>query len=282
MKGTGRYSQWIHSGDWASDDKAAIPTLPANVRELVVLATDPEVAGWRIAAVVGQDPVLAAQVMRMANTVGVTPGRAVATIEDAVRRLGTHSVRNLLLAGCLSKQMADPRIYGPRGRQIVEHSVGTAFLASKLSERRDISGEMFLAGLLHDIGKLLVLKLAFEYQQDTGERVAEDEVDEICRTRHAQMGGWLARHWSVPHEIADCIVWHHDPEWAPEDSPVPFVYAANRLAHRYGFGGYELDESNLLDDISMLDAGVTAERLKLIDLSVPSVADNTKRLLLAA
>ncbi len=252
--------------------------LPANVQELVVLAVNPEVPLWKVAGAVGKDPVLAAQVMRMANTFGVAPGCEVATIDEAVRRLGSQAVRNVVLAGCLSTQMADPRIYGPRGRQIADHSLGTAIIAGKLSERLDLSGELFLAGLLHDIGKLLVLKLAYEYEQETGIRPSEDEVEEISRKRHAQLGGWLAVRWQIPQAITECIIWHHDPEWAADRDKVIIIYAANRLAHRYGFGG-ELDRSNMLTDPTMLEAGVNDDVLAKLDLMAMKHYEDMRRAL---
>lgn len=252
--------------------------LPANVQELVVLAVNPEVPLWKVAGAVGKDPVLAAQVMRMANTFGVTPGCAIATIDEAVRRLGSQAVRNVVLAGCLSTQMADPRIYGVRGRQIADHSLGTAIVAGKLSERRDLSGELFLAGLLHDIGKLLVLKLAYEYEKETGARPSEDEIEEISRKRHAQLGGWLAVRWQIPQAITECIIWHHDPEWAADRDNVIIVYAANRLAHRYGFGG-ELDRSNMLSDPTMLEAGLNEDVLAKLDLMAMKHYDDMRRAL---
>ena len=252
--------------------------LPANVQELVVLAVDPEVALWKVAGAVGKDPVLAAQVLRMANTVGVTPGRAVATIDEAVRRLGSQAVRNVVLAGCLSTQMADPRIYGSRGRQIADHCLGTAIIAGKLSERRDLSGELFLAGLLHDIGKLLVLKLAYEFEKETGVRPPDEEIEEISRRRHAQLGGWLAVRWQIPEAITECIIWHHDPEWAADRDNVIVIYAANRLSHRYGFGG-ELDRSNMLTDPTMLEAGVTEDVLTKLDLAAMTHYQEMRRAL---
>lgn len=272
------WTEWIRSGEWATDDKAAVPMLPANVQELVMLAVDPEVALWKVAGAVGKDPVLAAQVTRMANTFGHSPGSAVVTIDEAVRRLGSQAVRNVVLAGCLSTQMADPRIYGTRGRQIADHSLGTAIIAGKLSERLDLSGELFLAGLLHDIGKLLVLKLAYEYEQETGTRPPEQELEEIMRRRHAQLGGWLAVRWKIPPAISECIVWHHDPEWAADRDSVAIIYTANRLAHRYGFGG-EVDRSNLLIDPTVAEAGVNEEVLAKLDLMVSRQFEDMRRAL---
>lgn len=270
------WDQWISGGNWANDERASIPMLPANIRELVVLAVDPDAPSWRIAAVVGQDPVLAAQVLRMANTVGVTPGRPATTIEESVRRLGSQAVRNILLAGCLNTQMTDPGIYGAAGRQVVDHCLGTAVMAAKLSAGNPASGELFLAGLLHDVGKLLVLKLAHEYRVETGRRPAPEEVAETLRTRHPQLGGWLATRWSIPESITDSIVWHHEPAWAKQRYAAVIVYAANRLAHRYGFGGAERDLSALYEDKTMREAGVDQPRLADLDMCAPMLYEETR------
>lgn len=262
------WTGWIQSGDWARPEQAVIPMLPANVRELVQLALDPEVTARQMASAVGKDPVLAAQVIRMANTAGLAPGTEVTNISDAVLRLGTQAVRNVVVAGCLSAQLADPKIYGRRGRAIVDHCIGTAALASELAEAYGTAGELFLGGLLHDIGKLLVLKLAHEYGL-THERPTDTEIEEVIAARHAQLGGWLAGRWEMPPALSDPISWHHDPDWAVDRTQVAIVYAANRLAHRYGFG-CEMETSDLLDDPVLQELGIDEARLAVLDATAPT------------
>jgi putative nucleotidyltransferase with HDIG domain len=267
-----RWEEWIHSGDWASADEATIPMLPGHVRELIQLALDPDVPAKRIASVVANDPVLAMQVIRMANSAFSAPAIRITSIDEAVVRLGTQAVRNVVIAGCLSAQLADPRIYGRRGADVVDHCIGTAFLASRLAERYGTSGELFLSGLLHDIGKLLILKLAHEYRQRSPHGPTDEEVETVIAERHSQMGGWLAGRWDMPGSIADPIVWHHDPAWAEARTPVAVVYAANRLAHRYGFG-CDADASDLLEDPIVREVGVDAARLAQLDAAAPAMYD---------
>ncbi len=262
------WTVWIRSGDWARPDQAVIPMLPANVRELVQLALDPEVTVQKMAAAVGTDPVLAAKVICMANTAGSAPGSDITNIDDAVRRIGTQAVRNVVVAGCLSAQLADPKIYGRRGRAIVDHCIGTAALASQLAGRHGASGELFLCGLLHDIGKLLVLKLAHEYGL-THERPSDGEIEEVIAARHAQLGGWLAGRWEMPAHLSDPIVWHHDVEWAQDRTQAATIYAANRLAHRYGFG-CDADSADVLTDPIMREMGIDEARLAALDATAPT------------
>jgi len=274
------WTAWIHSGDWANEGQAKIPMLPAHVRELAEMAFDPEVSVKRIAAAVETDPVLAMQVIRMSNSAASASATEIKDITAAVTRLGTQTVRNVVVAGCLNAQLVDPRIYGSHGRQVVDHCLGTAILASSLAQRHGTSGEMFLGGLLHDIGKLLILKLAHDFRQQYPESATPEEVDSIIASRHPQMGGWLAGRWNMPATLGDPIVWHHDPDWAEDPLPVSLVYAANRLAHRYGFG-CEPDGVSLLDDPVMKEAGVTAERLADLDASAPALYVATRQALIS-
>jgi putative nucleotidyltransferase with HDIG domain len=261
------WTTWIRSGEWARPDQAIIPMLPANVRELVQLALDPEITVRQLASTVGKDPVLAAQVIRMANTAGSAPGCDITNIDDAVMRLGTLAVRNVVVAGCLSAQLADPKIYGKRGRAIVDHSIGTAAIAGQLAEKHGAASELFLCGLLHDIGKLLLLKLAHEYGR-THPRPTEEEIESVIVARHAQLGAWLAGQWQMPQALSDPIAWHHDLSWAEDRTHAGIVYAANRLAHRYGFG-CEPETADLLADPVMLELGLTEAALLTLDAHAP-------------
>lgn len=271
------WTSWIHSGDWANEGQAKIPMLPAHVREIAAMAFDPEVTVQRIAAAVETDPVLAMQVIRMSNSAASASATEIKNITAAVTRLGTQTVRNVVVAGCLNAQLVDPKIYGAQGRQVVDHCLGTAILASSLGQRNGTSGEMFLAGLLHDVGKLLILKLAHDFRLQYPDTATQEEVDGIMASRHAQMGGWLAGRWNMPAALSDPIVWHHDPDWAEDLMPAATIYGANRLAHRYGFG-CDANPAELLDDPIMKEAGLTAERLADLDASAPALYGATRRI----
>jgi HD-like signal output (HDOD) protein len=271
---------WVRSGEWAGEDQASIPMLPSHVNEMVRLAFDPEVPVRRIAALVKNDPVLAMQVIRMANSAASASAMRITDLDQAVVRLGTQAVRNVVIAGCLSAQLADAKIYGKQGREVVDHCIGTAFLASALGERHGRSSEFFLGGLLHDVGKLLVLKLVHEYRRKHPDGPANDEIQAMMAERHPQLGGWLAGRWNMPGSLVDPINWHHDPEWAEDRVPATIVYAANRLAHRYGFG-CDADASDLLEDPILAEVGVDTVRLAQLDATAPALYEKARQIVRA-
>jgi putative nucleotidyltransferase with HDIG domain len=120
----------------------------------------------------------------------------------------------------------------------IEHAVGTAFLARRLAERlRLISDGAFVHGLLHDVGKLFLLKLRAEYLRIGGRPPSADEFEAVAAAHHASLGADALQLWGLPESVRAPVRWHHDPMNAPSHADAArLTYLANRLSHRYGFG----------------------------------------------
>src|SRR3954464_3889988 len=119
--------EWMDSGRWEEHGNAAMPMLPALAQEVAEIALDPEAPVTRITSLVSKDPVLATKVIQLANSAYSASAIEITSINDAVVRMGTTAMRNLVTASCLTSMMADPRIYGSRGRDHIDHSIGTAY-----------------------------------------------------------------------------------------------------------------------------------------------------------
>jgi HD-like signal output (HDOD) protein len=270
---------WIRSGQWEESADTAIPMLPAMASHVVDLALDPDVSATRITNVVSKDPVLASRVIQLANSAFSAPATEITSINEAVVRMGTGPVRNVVTAACLSSLSADPRIYGRHGRAHIDHSIGTAYLAWLLADRADEPPDQaFLYGLLHDIGKLVILKLARDCDNFSVVRPDEDETAMILREKHSSIGGYVLKQWAMPHCLFDPIVWHHDPSCARENQPAASVaYVANRLAHRYGFG-CEVEEFDPLADPVIVEFGLDTRGLEKLDLHAPGLFEVARKI----
>jgi len=273
------WTEWMRSGEWKDSADTTIPMLPAMAQEIISLALDPNVTAAEIIALVSKDPLLASRVVQLANSAFSAPSRAITSINEAVVRLGTGLVRNVMTSSCLSALAADPRIYGSRGREYIDHSVGTAYLAWLLAEPADESpSEAFLYGLLHDVGKLLVIKLAREATRHALTPPTEGELTEVLAELHAAAGGYLVWQWGLPTQLHDPIVWHHEPDGAtarPQTAAV--AYAANRFAHRYGFA-CELDDFDPLADPVLTGMGIDAAEVARLDLRAPELFTLARKL----
>ena len=242
---------WIRSGEWLESQDITLPMLPARATEVMNLAMDPEVSAGRIATVVSKDQVLATLVLRLANSAFSAPASDITNVSDAVVRVGTRAVRNVVVASCLASRLKDPQIYGRYGPDLTDHSIGTAYLARLVAEQSgDSPDEAFLYGLLHDIGKLLILKLARDSSLRYGPPASDQEIDALMAEKHAEFGGYLLEQWKLPAHLDDPVVWHHRPDRAQKDPRAAAVaYVANRLAHRYGFGCSSDGFDPLSDDV---------------------------------
>ena len=212
-------------------------TLPANASEIMILALDPDVSVTQLARVTSRDQVLAARMLRLANSAYCAPLQEITTISEAVVRLGTASVRNVVSATCMASRLQSGNTYGAHGRGLAAHGIGTAFLAQLVARVAMVNQEeAFLYGLVHDLGKLLVLQLTKDYVRGGGKAPDDAEVLAVIEARHAEFGGRVLREWQLPpsSRIRSCITTIRTTALASDGSAV--CYVANRLSHRYGFG----------------------------------------------
>jgi len=189
------------------DSLSNLPVLPPLADELVAMAISSEGDLERVLAVVEQDPVLAAIVLRMVNSAAFALSSEVTELSKAVVLLGGAHVRSLALAAAMSALSA-----APDAAVHFEHSFSTACTARVIAGagRAEWEETAFAAGILHDIGELVVVALDArppEQGSGAGERLAQER--EWLGTDHAELGAALARRWSIPEVLCEAIEGHH-------------------------------------------------------------------------
>jgi putative nucleotidyltransferase with HDIG domain len=272
------WSEWVRSGEWRHLSDGSLPMLPALAHEAIAVAADPDVTITQLSHVVSKDPALATQVVHLANAAYCAPLQQITTLREAIVRMGTAAVRNLVIAVCLARR-GDARVFGAAGRTQIDHAIGTAYLAHIVAERVGWNpDEAFLAGLLHDVGKLLLLKLAYEYRNWRTD-VDPDELEAVLASEHATEGAILLRALRFPRHLVESVLWHHQPLEAPEhQSEAEVVYFADRLSHHYGFG-CPRDTSSLLDDPVCVRVNPTEEWLGTVDRRAVGLYTIARRIL---
>jgi HD-like signal output (HDOD) protein len=260
--------------EWLTPNNTAIPVLPTLASRVIEMASDPNMSVVQIANLIAKDQVLASRLLGLANSAYCAPLQQITTIPDAVIRVGTNGVRNMVFTVCFSSKMYDPAIYGEQGRVLIDHGIGTAYLARIIADRADESeDEAFLYGLLHDIGKLLILKLAYDYRRRTGTPVAPEELAAAMDAQHAPFGAVVLRRWGLPASLDEPVRCHHDYRSAThEPRKAMVVYLADRLSHRYGFG-CDPDAYNLAGDPVFREFGLDAAWLADTDAHAPGLFD---------
>ncbi|NNF98432.1 MAG: HDOD domain-containing protein [Desulfobacteraceae bacterium] len=229
----------------------AIPTLPAIVGRVMEIIDDPESSAQDLMEVVNTDQAIASKILKIANSAFYGLVRKVGSLYHAVMVLGFDEVRNLVVSMTAFNSFRDLQSDGSFDfRRLWEHSFMCGLAARIIAGNMKISGgELFVAGLLHDIGKpaiCMILPEAFdEVVKATGPqqmRTADAE-KRILGTTHADVGKILVKKWMMPENIVDAVGFHHQPAKASDRSGFPIVvHLADLLAHLSSVTEYALDD----------------------------------------
>jgi HD-like signal output (HDOD) protein len=245
-----------------------VPALPAPYQELLEITARPG-ESLRLAAQVIQQNGLEAEFVVWANI--LAPGRNFLHAPEAIGFLGWGTTKSLVLAlGVFAAFPVEMR--GEVSREFIwRHSFSVALLTRQVGETRRadplMRSEAFLAALLHDVGRpLLVVNFPDAYQQLVEQRrrnllSLEQMEKEYFQIDHGQAGGWLLRNWHLPSTIIEAVAYHHQPRDAvnTEFSPLTLVHLANCLS---------LGEPSKLDHQYLGELGLANQLESWIQLSL--------------
>jgi putative nucleotidyltransferase with HDIG domain len=199
---------------------ADLPSLSSSINDVIVACDDPDISVGRISQVIMRDQALTAGILRLANSAFYGHPRRINTISDASLLLGFSAIKSLAISAHTSRLLAGPLPgYGLQRGELWDHSVAVAFTSRRLALEVESAPveEAFIAGLLHDIGKLILsshMEDAFEEVVALAEerRVPLHEVEvELLGFDHAELGARIAAAWNFPPALEEAIRRHHDP-----------------------------------------------------------------------
>lgn len=245
-----------------------LPPLSAAVAEVLASFERQDVDVNDLVSKIGLDQGIVTRVLRVANSAFYGLPNKVGTIHDAVVVQGLHNIRALVVAVGLIRQYV-PRDHGRFNHSLYwQHSIGTGVCARVLAARLGLNAELaFTAGLLHDIGRLVVelvnpasfdTVMGHSIKHATSLQVAEQAV---LGFDHAEIGFEITRMWNFPVTIQVAIRDHHQPE--PESgSLADLVHAANALCHALDIGNAEEDQVPPLSESALQRLGLRWEVIK--------------------
>ncbi len=216
-----------------------LPTLPTVLDEVTKLVQDPNSSTEQVAAVISRDQVLSAKVLKMVNSPIYGFPRRIGSIQHALVLLGFNVIRGLIISTSVFDVMAKS-MFG-----LWEHSLGCALACSSVAKMAGFKDpeEYSVAGLLHDLGKVVIALQLPELKEEVDTLVREEDLlyvdaeNKVLGFGHDRVNAWLADHWNLPKKIREGLVWHHRPRSAqmyPEMGCV--VHLADFLARLYEVG----------------------------------------------
>lgn len=230
-----------------------LPTLPGVLQEVAVLVEDPNTSTDQISKAISKDQVLSAKVLKMVNSpIYGFPGR-IGSIQHALVLLGFNVIKGIIISTSVFDVMNENM------KGLWEHSLGCALASSAIARAIGCKDpeEYAVAGLLHDIGKVVAAVQLPESRAEIDALVREKDISyrkaetEVLGFAHDRINLWLSTYWNLPPNLKEGLSYHHRPMSAslyPRVAQV--VHVGDFLARLYGVG------SGGDDQVSVLDEGV--------------------------
>jgi len=221
-----------------------LPTLPGVVGQVLDAAADPDSSALDLAKFITADQSLCASILRVVNSSYFGFMRQIDSITTAIVILGFVAVRNMVVTAMAFQSLGRPGSSCDR-LQLWRHALATAVAAERSTRRAGLSlnGCPFVAGLLHDIGKVAFHWIVAERYAAITERANEEhEPIRVLEEKelgmdHAEAGSLLAVHWNMPETIVDAIRYHHMPQLGLIDLQLDYLTAfADCVAYEAGLG----------------------------------------------
>jgi len=242
-----------------------LPSLPEIYLRVSQQLEDENASVEQIGITVQNDPAISSRVLKMVNSAYYGLPNQVASIDQAVSLLGRERLKHILIGSVLRGVFSSQDDPAFSMQAFWQHSIKTSIIARHLAQQSaqiDEPEAMFTAGLLHDIGKLLLINkypermlAAEEYMIQKRVDILSAELSQIGLT-HTAVGEALMDHWGLPKLLIDCAASHHE---AVHDGANRYathlIYLANQLS------GYvppldDQETQDILDDIDNWDQGV--------------------------
>lgn len=240
----------------------SIPTLPESFLLTAQIVNDPNADLRKVYKVLNNEPALMANILRVANSAYLGMKQPVTDLEQAIAWLGMDEISRIALAtGCFSiLKGSDQSTHVLKDLWL--HSVTTALFSSKIAAIAHLpcESEAFLAGLLHDLGKLYFAAFYPESYIPLRLEILAGESDALALEAncfgltHLDAARHISEHWKLPPGIAESAVHHHNPLASKQETRelVLCVAAANILAH------FLIDDEMVVHDLHLIDEWLAA------------------------
>jgi len=226
-----------------------LPPAPRLLSKLLTLLNDDRADNDDIVQIIKFDPALTAKVLQLCNSAYFASAKPAAELGEAINRIGFNQIYQMV-AGIVGSRLLSPAQsgYGLAQGELWKHSVVAAIasrvIAHEVNEYPDI---LFTAGLLHDIGKIvLTTSMADSYNSLVSETEKKHNAlieaeKNILGVDHAEIGGRLLAKWNFPEELSEAVTFHHHPDEANQHKRLAScVFLGNMIAHFMGYSyGYQ-------------------------------------------
>ncbi len=252
-----------------------LPTFPTTALEVMRLASDSDSSAAELARIISKDPALATKILRVANSPYYSFARKISTVEWAIVALGFETLRESVLSLTLIDLFRGSAMKQFDPRKFWKHAIDTATAGRSLARelKYRIPGEAYAAGLLHDIGTLVLYRYFQEDFEEINRLINEENMQPsqaevvVTGTTHGEVGAWLASKWNFPSYLVEAIQFRHTPAFAEVNPELTAItHVASLIA---SCTGYSCADKPLKFDM----AAVQLIGIDKLGVSVTALAD---------
>ncbi len=223
-----------------------MPPLPQSITQILEITKDDKSSSRELAKVFEQDPTLAVNILKLANLPAYGFSSRISTISHAVVCLGLETIKSIALTSS-THDMLNKEIpaYSLGEGMLWQHSISSSTCAKVIAQRIGYKDdeEAYIAGLLLDIGKIILSSFAEDEFNQVVERAEKDEISfniaeqEILGFDHPQVGGRVIKKWDLPSALVEAVLYHHQPEKADVHKELVYiVHLADAISCMLGIG----------------------------------------------
>lgn len=223
----------------------SLPSLPSLYAQIIEELQSPDVSPHSIARIISHDPAMIAKILQLVNSAYFGLRRRISNLSQAVTLLGLDTIKALVLTVQVFSQFDPDTALGYSVEKLWQHSSMVGGLARYIAKaegcNEELINDVLMAGLLHDLGKLiLAINLPNIYAKVAG--MVQDQgiswVEAECRlfgAAHGETGAYLLGLWGLPESIVEAVAYHHHPQdcETPGFSALTIVHIADALSHEF-------------------------------------------------
>lgn len=233
-----------------------LPAVSPVAMEIAQLLDNPKTSAAQLGLVISTDQSLTAKVLKISNSPFYGFPKKISTIEFAIIILGFETLREIVMSVSMVNALQQESNDDFDAKAFWDHSISSAVIARRLA--RDVgyrvSGEVFVAGLLHDMGISVLHKYFPEefnavINEARSKQIPYWEAEEnVLGIHHTDIGGWLAERWNLPDNLVEAIKHHHKPAKAERNNEITtLIHLADVFAAQVGTSNIIFDANHNFD-----------------------------------
>lgn len=261
--------------------KIDVPVLPDTTHKVLALTQDPDSDAIQLANVLQSEPTLSGHVICVANSAAYSGASNIVSLQQAITRLGIVEISNIAIAVSLNNKLFKASGYEEHVERIWQHALLTALWSKEVARKQRKNVEAaFLCGLLHSIGKIVILQTIADFRASQESIMGDYDLEVLFSQFQRDISAVITDSWGLPGIIAEAITYHQDFVDAPNHSDVAAtVYFSRQLAIHI------IDPEQLADDMlrqspALIVLNFYPDEVNELLAHAPAVIDGVKALTL--